>query len=433
MVNSLSNIRRNFTVSVESIGAQGDGVANGPEGRFYIPFGAPGDQLSITPGKRRGDGREAAISTVIAASPDRIIPACRHFETCGGCTLQHVAAARIAAEKKAMLIRSLARRGLNDIPVAETVTVAPETRRRVRFAAHNGQAPAFGFRRRNSRFVMDLTECPVTRPSILAFAPALRALIANLPALGVSAEISVTDSESGLDVLMAPSKQSEPSFAEREALADFATRYDLARLSWDDGHGPEPIAARRDVTMQFGAATIALPPGAFLQPTAEGEAAIAGLVVSAIDDAARSRADLFSGCGALSFPLLAGGTVHAFEGDSGMVDAARRAIYPTAGRTVTADVRDLARDPLTATELNRFDAVVFDPPRAGAAPQTRELADSTVPTIVAVSCNPATLSRDLRILVDGGYRIESATPIDQFAWSPHIEVVVVLRRSFNRT
>lgn len=421
-------MHHNFTVSVESIGAQGDGVAKGPEGPFYIPFGAPGDQLSITAGKRRGDGREATIRTVIAPSPDRVTPVCRHFKTCGGCTLQHVAAARIAAEKKAMLIRALARRGLNDVAVAETVTVAPKTRRRVRFAIHNGQAPAFGFRHRNSRFVMNLTECLVMRPSILALAPALRAIIANLPALGVSAEISVTNSETGLDVLMAPSKQSEPSFAEREALADFATQHDLARLSWDDGHGPEPIAARRNVTVRFGASTIALPPGAFLQPTAEGEAAIANLVISAIGGATRSRADLFSGCGALSFPLLAGGTVHAFEGDSSMVNAARRATYPNAGRTVTADVRDLDRDPLTITELNRFDAVVFDPPRTGAAPQTRELADSSVPTIVAVSCNPATLSRDLRTLVDGGYRIESATPIDQFAWSSHIEVVVILRR-----
>ena len=154
MVNYLSNIRRNFTVSVECIGAQGDGVANGPEGRFYIPFGVPGDQLSITPGKRRGDGREAAISTVIAASPDRIIPACRHFKTCGGCTLQHVATARIAAEKKAMLIRALARRGLNDVPVAETVTVAPETRRRARFAAHNGQTPA------NAAFHLGVSSSP---------------------------------------------------------------------------------------------------------------------------------------------------------------------------------------------------------------------------------------------------------------------------------
>jgi 23S rRNA (uracil1939-C5)-methyltransferase len=428
MVNSSSNIRQKLTVSVDSIGSQGDGVANCPEGRFYIPLAAPGDLLSITPGRRRGDGREAAIKAVIDPSPDRITPICRHFETCGGCALQHVAAARIASEKKAMLTRALARRGLKDIPVSETVTIAPETRRRVRFAVHNGQAPAFGFRRRNSRFVMNMTECPVARPSIVALASHLRALIPDLPALGVSAEISVTDGDSGLDVLIAPIKQSDLSYSEREALANFAARHDLARLSWDDGGGPEPIAARRDVMARFGDASVALPVGAFLQPTAEGEAAIANLVVSAIDDAAKSRADLFSGCGALSFPLLAGGIVHAFEGDSGMVDAARRATYPNGGRTLTADTRDLARDPLTTAELNRFDAVVFDPPRAGAAPQTRELADSTVPTIVAVSCNPATLARDLRTLVDGGYRIESATPIDQFAWSPHVEAVVVLRR-----
>lgn len=431
MVKNSSNIRQRLTVTVESIGAQGDGVATGPDGRFYIPFAAPGDRLSITPGRKRGDGAEAAIDTVIEPSQDRTTPACRHFETCGGCALQHIAASRIAAEKKTMLTQALARRGLKDAPVGDTVTIPPGARRRVRFALHNGQAPAFGFRRRNSRFVMNMTECPVARPSIVALASPLRALIANIPALGASAEVSVTDCDSGLDVLLAPAKPSEPSFDERQTLADFAERHDLARLSWDDGGGPEPIAARRAATARFGDATVAMPAGAFLQPTAEGEAAIARLVVAGVEaaaDQAKARADLFSGCGALSFPLSSGGPVHAFEGDAGMVDAIRRATRQDGSRSVTAHCRDLARDPLTVAELNRFDAVVFDPPRAGATAQSRELAMSAVPTIIAVSCNPATLARDLRTLVEGGYLIESVTPIDQFAWSPHIEAVAVLRR-----
>lgn len=330
-----------------------------------------------------------------------------------------------------MLTQALARRGLKDAPVGDTVTIPPGARRRVRFALHNGQAPAFGFRRRNSRFVMNMTECPVARPSIVALASPLRALIANIPALGASAEVSVTDCDSGLDVLLAPAKPSEPSFDERQTLADFAERHDLARLSWDDGGGPEPIAARRAATARFGDATVAMPAGAFLQPTAEGEAAIARLVVAGVEaaaDQAKARADLFSGCGALSFPLSSGGPVHAFEGDAGMVDAIRRATRQDGSRSVTAHCRDLARDPLTVAELNRFDAVVFDPPRAGATAQSRELAMSAVPTIIAVSCNPATLARDLRTLVEGGYLIESVTPIDQFAWSPHIEAVAVLRR-----
>jgi 23S rRNA (uracil1939-C5)-methyltransferase len=427
MVKNSSNIRQKLTVTVDSIGAQGDGVATGPNGRFYIPFAAPEDQLSITPGRRRGDGAEAGIVAVIEPSPDRAAPVCRHFEICGGCVLQHISGPRIAAEKKALLTQALARRGLENAPVADTVTIPPGARRRVRFALHNGQSPAFGFRRRNSRFVMDMTECPVTRSSIVALAAPIRALIATIPALGASAEISVTDCDSGLDVLLAPSKPSDPSFAEREALAGFAARHDLARLSWDDGGGPEPIAARRDATAMFADTTVALPAGSFLQPTAEGEAAIARLVVAAADQA-KSRADLFSGCGALSFPLLSGGPVHAFEGDAGMVAAARRAVRQDSTRSLTASVRDLARDPLNPAELNRFDAVVFDPPRAGAAAQSRELAMSGVPTVIAVSCNPATLARDLRTLVEGGYRIELVTPIDQFAWSAHIEAVAVLRR-----
>ena len=429
----ISNKHAELTVIVDAIGAQGDGVADEPSGRYFIPFAAPGDKLSISPGKRRGDGVEASVKDIVEPSPDRTAPMCRHFESCGGCTLQHVTPQRIAIEKQAMLRQALSRRGLDGVPIAETITVAPGSRRRARFVVHRGLKPALGFRRRRSRMVLDITECPVLRPSIVAIIASLRTLVREISSLGASAEISITASDAGLDVLFLPTKRTNLSYNERELLANFATEHNLARLSWDDGAGPEPVAARRDAALIFGDATIPTSPGGFLQPTVEGEAAIARLAGEAIASAGGKRcADLFSGCGALGFTLLGAGrsirAIHAFEGDAAMVDAARTARNLPKGTSLTAEVRDLARAPLDAATLNRFDAVIFDPPRAGADAQSGELAQSTVPTIIAVSCNPATLARDLRTMVNGGYRIEMVTPIDQFSWSPHIEAVTVLRR-----
>ncbi|MGY8961713.1 MAG: class I SAM-dependent RNA methyltransferase, partial [Alphaproteobacteria bacterium] len=199
-----SNKHAELTVIVDAIGAQGDGVADGPTGRYFIPFAAPGDTVSILPGKRRGDGVEASIKAIVEPSPDRITPLCRHFETCGGCAIQQVTPQRIALEKQAILRQALSRRGLDAVPIADTITIAPGARRRARFAVHRGLKPALGFRRRRSRMVLDITECPVMRPSIIALAAPLRTLVRDISSLGGSAEISITASDAGLDVLFLP-------------------------------------------------------------------------------------------------------------------------------------------------------------------------------------------------------------------------------------
>lgn len=418
-------------VTVARLGAQGDGIAEDATlGRLYIPLAAPGDRLVVVPGATRGDGRVARIEAVLAPSPDRADPACRHFGTCGGCALQHVAAPAIAAGKRALLVDALARKGLEDVPVSETVSIPPGSRRRARLAVRRTKGSAIlGFNERQGARVVDLGECPVLEPALAEMLPALRRLVADLKSLGAGGDLHIQSSETGADLLILPDKPADPGLAEREALAAFADAHGLARISWtpEPGAMPEPVAARDAPRIRFAGIAIEPPPGAFLQPSLAGERAITAAVAAAVGPADRV-ADLYAGCGSIGLSLAAAGkAVHAAEGLSDHVTAFRKA-GGAAGLRVSAEVRDLAAQPLTAVELQRFDAVVFDPPRAGAADQARALAESSVPRIAAVSCNPATLARDLSILVDGGYRVLAATPIDQFPWSGHLEAVALLAR-----
>jgi len=417
-------------VTVDRIGAQGDGLADTPDGLLYIPCAAPGDRLRVEPGEPRGDGRVARIAEILEPGPGRVGPVCRHFGDCGGCRFQHIAPDVIAGTKRDLLETALARRRLPGLLVDHTVSVPPGTRRRVRLTFRRAMRAVVGFNRRESHMVLNVLECPVVLPEIAALLAPLRTLCQALPALGKGADIQVTRYDAGLDLLLAPDAPAEPGLAEREALAAFANEHDLCRLSWVSDGACEPVAVRRAPSIRFAGVPVRPPADAFLQPSAEGERAIVDAVLSALADKAPARiADLYAGCGALTFPLATLAPVHAMEGDATMITALQGAANAApAGKNVTARHRDLWRDPPSPDELDAFDTVVFDPPRTGARPVAESLAQSRVPTVVAVSCNPATLGRDLRILVDGGYTIERVTPIDQFPWSAHVEAVAVLRR-----
>jgi len=416
-------------LTIERMGAGGDGVA---PGSVYVPRALPGEQVRARPAGKRGDGQAAALEAVLAPSPDRVPPPCPHFdEGCGGCAVQHWAPAAQAGWKRARLAEALARAGFPDAPVAATVTTPPGRRRRADLALKRAPGGVvLGFHRAGSAEVLDLAACTVLDPRIVALFAPLRGMLRRLQALRRAGSAVVNLLDTGSDLLL---RTDGPlSAADRALLAAFATGAGLPRTAWAEGDGPVEVAA------QHGPATIALsgievapPPGAFLQASPEGEAAIIAAVLAALPArlAGRGRiADLHAGLGTLSFPLASRGRVAAFEGDAAAV-AALSAAAGRSGAKVAATRRDLVRQPLTVAELAAFAAVVLDPPHAGAAEQAALLARSQVPVVVYVSCNPAALSRDARAFAQAGWQLAAATPIDQFVHSAQLEAVVAFTRA----
>lgn len=417
-------------LEIREIGARGDGLAEHDGRRVYVPLTVAGDRVRAALGEPRGDGVAATLLEVTEPGPDRAAPPCRHFGTCGGCALQHVGDQAYGAWKRAQVSSALARAGLAGAEVAPTVRTPAASRRRATFAAtRRGSRCVLGFNERSSHRISAVTGCLVVEPAILELLAPLEALACAILQDGESADISVAVLDGGIDLVLTGCP--EPGLDARERMAAFAETHDIGRLSWRrSGAAPaEPVAARRALHARFGGVAVPVEPGAFLQASAAGEAALVEAVLAGVGAAARV-ADLFAGLGTFSFPIASrpvpGTAAHAVEGD-----ASAHAALGAAGRGragVTAERRDLFADPLSADELSRFDAVIFDPPRAGARAQSVQLAESAVPTVVGVSCNPATFARDARTLVDGGYRLERVTPIDQFLWSSHVELVGVFRR-----
>jgi 23S rRNA (uracil1939-C5)-methyltransferase len=399
-----------FAVAIDRIGARGDGVARHDGKTIFLPFTAPGDVVRAQIDR---DGKATLIE--IVSPGERREPSCPHFGQCGGCSLQHIADDAYAGAKADFVREALAHRGLDPSVVSPVERVRPGTRRRARLAMTGTE---IGFHRRASHRIVDMKVCAILHPALFAVVTALRPL-------GVEATVSLTLADSGVDVLLDLPRP--PDLAALEALAKFAEAQDLARLSWRMAkEAPVPVVQRRAVRMNFSGVTVDRPPDCFLQATQESETAMRELVVAGVCDA-RVIVDLFSGAGTFSFPLAKNAKVHAVDGDEPAIMALRVAAR-RAGVAVAGEVRDLNRRPLLADELNRFDAVVFDPPYAGAAAQARELARAAVKRVVAVSCNPASFARDARTLADGGYRLLRVVPVDQFLWSAEVELVAHFAR-----
>ncbi|HET8728519.1 MAG TPA: TRAM domain-containing protein, partial [Alphaproteobacteria bacterium] len=381
--------RREIEVTVRALGARGDGIAEYEGSRVFVPFAAPGDRVRVRLGEARGDGVAAELLELVRPGPGRTEPPCPHFGSCGGCTLQHLADSAYDAWKRDIVRQALNHRGLEAVAVAPTVRVAPETRRRVTLAARRGRRTLFlGFHERQSNRIIDLETCRIARPDIVALLPALRTLLADLLAESEAVDVAVTLLDDGLDVVVAAARP--PDLAARERLAAFAEAQDLARLSWQIGdRSADPIAYRRPGVRRFGDTTVIVPPAGFLQASCEGEAALTALVLEALKGTERV-ADLFAGIGTFTLPIARQARVLAVDGDAAAIGALDQGVRqgPRAAFVETR-VRDLFRDPMEADELASFDAVVFDPPRAGARDQAAALAQSRVPVVVGVSCNPA--------------------------------------------
>jgi 23S rRNA (uracil1939-C5)-methyltransferase len=348
---------------------------------------------------------------------------CRHFGTCGGCVHQDISDTDYRALKRAQVVAALARHG-TEAAVQDIVEVPPATRRRATMKAklENGRV-YLGFHAARTHDIVDVEECPVLTPALTALLPGLRDMLTELLAPAGDAELRLTASETGIDLgLRWRLPNDTPTLA---ALARWAAKLKIARIS---AHG-ETVVALGSPSVRFGKARVNLPPEAFLQPTREGQAALQAFVRAALSRT-KKIADLFCGCGTFTFPLAETARVHAVELELAMLGALAAAAKATPGlKPVTTEKRNLFKRPLTDFELNTYDGVCLDPPRAGAQEQARTLAKSKLARIAYVSCDAETFARDARILIDGGFGLKRVLPVDQFLWSSHIELAAEFVRA----
>ncbi|WP_415405150.1 class I SAM-dependent RNA methyltransferase [Tateyamaria sp. SN3-11] len=397
------------TVTIERLGQQGDGVAQGP---LFVPLTLPGEVVS---GTVEGDTLiDARIET---PSADRVSAPCPHFKSCGGCQVQHASDDFVALWKRDIVATALQVQGV-ETDVRPTITSPDRSRRRATFAARRTKKGAMvGFHARKSDAIIPVPSCILVTPALAAIPPMAEALaIAGASRKG-PLSVTVTESLEGLDVAVTGGKPLDGPL--RIALAAQCEAFRLARLTWDD----ELIGMREPPAQRMGSARVVPPPGAFLQATAHGQQVLTDLVADIVGSA-KSVIDLFAGCGTFALPLAEQAEVTAVEGAREMVDALDAGWRQAQGlKRVTGVARDLFRRPMLPDELARFDAAVIDPPRAGAAAQIAELAQARIPRIAHVSCNPQTFARDAKTLCDAGYVLDWVQPVDQFRWSSHVELV----------
>ncbi len=402
-------------VVIEKLGGKGDGIARTVDGDRFIAGALPGERWSLP-----AAGKPERLS----GSPDRVTPPCRHFGTCGGCMAQHMSAPLYLDWKHQIVRDAFHHRGIT-ADVAPVRQMPLRSRRRAFLGIERtGDAVRIGFREEGEHTLVDITECLLLDQTIMAAIPHLKAMAKIAMPEKTSGRLIVTKLDTGLDVAFDNGhKMLKPE--ERADLAKMAEAARIARLVV----AGDAIVVRSEPRLTLGSTEVDVPPSLFLQAVPEAERLMIELVVGALPKKAKRVADLFSGLGTFTFPLAQKVQVAAFDSDRRAISVLEAAARRTTGlKPIDARVRDLFREPLSPKELEVFDAVVLDPPRAGAAEQTERLARSKVPVVIAVSCAPATLARDARTLIDAGFKMGPVTPIDQFIYSPHIEAVTVFRR-----
>ncbi|AUH32622.1 class I SAM-dependent RNA methyltransferase [Paracoccus tegillarcae] len=405
------------TWTIQRLGRRGDGVAVAEDGQKALAaLTLPGEVIA-------GEALEGRIATprILTPSADRVRPICGHYRACGGCSLMHASDGFTTDWKRQVVETALHAQGL-DAPIEGVHVSPPRSRRRAVFSGRRTKKGALvGFHVRASDVIADLTDCHVIRPEIQAALPLLRQIVAVGASRNAELSIVVIHGPAGLDVAITGGKPMDATLF--QTLAGLAELGDLARLDW----GGQSIT-RRTPALPMGRAQVVPPAAAFLQATAEGEAALRQAVMRITEGAARI-ADLYAGIGTFTLPLAERAEVHAVEGLAAPLTALDAGWRAAAGRhRITTETRDLARNPLLADELARFDAIVIDPPRAGAAQQATQIAGSAIETVAFVSCDPVNFARDSRILTESGFVMSQLTLVDQFRWSPHIETVAEFRR-----
>lgn len=399
-------------MSVEAIltpshmGRRGEAVADFDGTAVFLPYALPGETI------RAGvDGERGTLHEVLTTSPQRVDPFCAHFGLCGGCLLQHWERNAYSAWKRGLVEAALRHAGL-DAPLAGLVDAGGDGRRRATIHARRSGA---GFMKLRSHSIHDIDRCPILVPALASSFDIARAIQSRVG----DCDVTFTASDTGLDAAIKGRRD-----ADQLALASLANELGLARLSLNG----EILIEHQTPAVAFGRAKVKLPVQSFLQATAAGENSLASMVKTAVAGTKRV-ADLFCGIGPFALRLAETSLVFAADSDGAAITALTAAArHVERLKPVEAVKRDLYREPLTSRELAAFDAVIVDPPRAGAEAQMRELAKSTVRTIASVSCDPGTFARDAAILIKGGYRLLSVTPVDQFVWSAHVEIMGVLTR-----
>ncbi|MEL6521530.1 MAG: RsmD family RNA methyltransferase [Pseudomonadota bacterium] len=401
--------------TIARLGHRGDGLAEGP---IYAPRTLPGE---VVTGALDGDRLQEI--RVLTPSDHRVSAPCRHYRGCGGCALQHADDGFVADWKQGVVAAALAAQGL-DAPFKPIAVSPPGSRRRATFSGRRTKKGALvGFHGAQSAAILPVPDCLLVTPALQAALPMLEALTCIGGSRKGEVSFAVTETRTGLDIAVTGGKPVDAALG--EALTSAIRGYGVARLSWDG----ELVAQEDPPVIAFDGLDVPLPPGAFLQATLPGEAALRSAVEATIG-AANSVVDLFAGCGTFALPLSRRRSVLAVEGDTAMLSALEAGWRAAGGlHALETAKRDLFRNPLLADELDRFDAIVIDPPRAGAEAQMAQIAQCHVPVVAAVSCNPVTFARDAKCLTQAGYRLEWVQVVDQFRWSPHVELAACLTRS----
>ena len=413
-----------ITLTIDQIGAGGDGVGAYNGKSVYIAKTAPGESVRVRLENENAEGFTGRLLSIDTPGFERVNAPCPHFSRCGGCALQHVREKFYRNWKTEKVKSALQRANVSVAQEEGPVFLQAATRRRTTLAVFkNGNDIRFGYNEPRTRNILDIKTCLILEPALAEKIQALRPYLPALVPARKTVDLMLQYADGAFDMVLSGPWRTKGEFTleQLETFADMTEKLDIARISVREKEFsmPETMFTRRPVIKRFGALNVALPPGAFLQASVAGEEVLTRIVAGHIGNNS-SVVDLFSGCGTFTGTLLEKGMqAHAVDGDAEAIKALAATRHPK----LTTARRNLFKEPLSVKDLQKFDAAVFDPPRAGAKAQAEILAQSNISRIIGVSCNPASFARDARILQNGGYSLQSLTMIDQFVWSAHVEII----------
>lgn len=420
-------------LTIQRLGPKGDGIAMLDGQVVYIAKAVPGDQVSVDITESSEGILRGRVLEFISHGNDRITAPCAYYESCGGCQVQHVNETHYKGWKHDTIRATLDRAKIAPEKWNDPIFIPHATRRRATLAAFKeSKEITLGFHQSKSHDIQSIEDCLLLTPALNSLVQDIKPYLIRFLKEQTPTDIQLQDVDGAVEMIItgALSRSGEADTQQRKIIAEMCEDLKIARVGWQPKEFSEiePVISIEPVVKTYGDMKVDIPMGAFLQPSAEGEAALTALVMAAMPKKKKMKiADLYAGCGTFTGPALKHGTVHAVEENGLAVTALSQAARKVPG--LTMEKRNLAAEPLTVRELKNYDVVIFDPPRAGAKEQCEKLAKSNVETVIAVSCNPATFARDAKILSDGGYKFISLTSVDQFIWSPHMEVVGVFSRS----